>query len=214
MRGQYKLMTESIPAFWQRYQETYQQALAGVEIQWQESTLSQVGALDLAFGWLTEMEQSGAKLLLAGNGGSAGIASHMAVDFWKNGGVRAMSFNDPSVLTCLANDDGYENIFAVGVEAFAEEEDIYIGISCSGESQNVIRGAMAAKKQGCRVISFTGFGAANTLREMSDLSFYVPCTSYGLVESIHQYLIHSLLDVKMYCADKADIFDKNRRDEA
>lgn len=204
-------MTDAIPAFWQRYQDTFQQALSQVEIQWQESQLSQAGALDLGLTWFTEMEQEGAKLILTGNGGSAGMASHMAVDFWKNAGVRAISFNDPSLLTCLANDDGYENIFAVGVEAFAEAEDIYIGISCSGESENVIRGAMAAQKLGCRVVSFTGFAPQNTLRGLSDLSFYVPCSSYGLVESIHQFLIHSLLDVKMYCGDNVDIFNKNQQ---
>ena len=95
--------------------------------------------------------------MIIGNGGSAGVASHMAVDFWKNGGVRAMTFNDAPVLTCVANDYSYEEVFEVPIRQFANPGDIAICISSSGSSINIRRGAKAAKEMGCHVITCSGF---------------------------------------------------------
>ena len=83
----------------------------------------------------------GCKLMFIGNGASAAISSHMSTDFWKNGGIRAIAFNDSSLLTCLGNDYGYEYIFEKSIEMFAEEGDILVAISSSGESENILRGA-------------------------------------------------------------------------
>ncbi len=73
------------------------------------------------------------KVILIGNGGSAAIASHQAVDLWKNGGIRATAFNDTSLLTCVGNDFGYEHVFAKPIEQFADKGDLLIAVSNSGK---------------------------------------------------------------------------------
>ena len=137
---------------------------------------------------------SGRKLMFIGNGASAAISSHMSTDFWKNGGIRAIAFNDSSLLTCLGNDYGYEYIFEKSVEMFAEEGDILVAISSSGQSENILRGARFAKKKGCKIITLTGFKENNPLSSIGDFNFYVPAQSYGPVEIIHHSICHSILD--------------------
>jgi D-sedoheptulose 7-phosphate isomerase len=76
-----------------------------------------------------EAHNSGNKVMFIGNGGSASIASHLAIDFSKNGGLRALAFNDPSALICLGNDLGYENVFAKQLDFHARSGDLLIAIS-------------------------------------------------------------------------------------
>jgi D-sedoheptulose 7-phosphate isomerase len=81
------------------------------------------------------------KVMFVGNGGSAGIAGHLAIDFAKNGGVRSVTFNDASSLTCLGNDLGYDQVFAKQVEMQGLPGDVLIAISSSGESPNILSAA-------------------------------------------------------------------------
>ena len=81
----------------------------------------------------------GGKLMFVGNGGSAANASHMAIDYWKNGGLRATAFNDASLLTCLANDYGYEHVFEKTIEMLGQPGDVLVAISSSGRSANILR---------------------------------------------------------------------------
>jgi D-sedoheptulose 7-phosphate isomerase len=118
----------------------------------------------------------------------------MSTDFWKNGGMRAIAFNDSSLLTCLGNDYGYEDIFAKSVEMFADKGDILVAISSSGKSENILRGVHSAKSKGCNVVTLSGFGSDNPLSSLGDFNFYVPDKSYGPVEIIHQSICHCLLD--------------------
>ena len=137
---------------------------------------------------------AGHKLMFIGNGASAAISSHMSTDFWKNGGMRAIAFNDSSLLTCLGNDYGYEYIFEKSVEMFADEGDILVAISSSGKSENILRGAHSAKSKGCSVVTLSGFESDNPLFSLGDFNFYVPDKSYGPVEIIHQSICHCILD--------------------
>jgi D-sedoheptulose 7-phosphate isomerase len=135
------------------------------------------------------------KLIFIGNGASAAISSHMATDFWKNVGIRAMAFNDSSLLTCVGNDFGYEKLFEKPIEMFADPGDILMAISSSGRSVNILNGVKAARRQNCRVITFSGFQAENPLRLLGDLNFYVPANAYGPVEILHHSICHCLLDI-------------------
>ncbi len=137
------------------------------------------------------------KLMFIGNGGSAAISSHMAVDFWKNGGIRAVAFNDSSLLTCVGNDCGYANIFEKPIGMFAEAGDILVAISCSGRSENILLGVRAARKAGCKVVTLSGFDRDNPLSSMGDYNFYVPSHSYGPVEIIHHSICHCIFDTTM-----------------
>jgi D-sedoheptulose 7-phosphate isomerase len=150
------------------------------------------------------------KAMMIGNGGSAGITSHMAIDFWKNGKIKATAFNDSSLLTCLANDYAYEEVFVKPIEMFGEPGDMLLAISSSGNSANIVKASDAANAKGINVITFSGFSTDNKLRKKGVINFYVPAFSYGYVEVLHNYIIHMILDAKMYCTDNIDIFNKNQ----
>ena len=140
---------------------------------------------------------TGNKLMFIGNGGSAGIASHMAIDYSKNGGIRSLAFNDGAALTCIGNDLGYDNVFAKQVDLHARPGDLLVAISSSGKSMNILKAADTARERGCTVYTFSGFGADNPLRTYGDLNFYVNSGEYGFVEISHLALIHSILDLEM-----------------
>jgi len=135
---------------------------------------------------------SGRKLMFIGNGASASIASHMATDCWKNGGIRAVAFNDSSLLTCISNDYGYKHVFKKPIEMFADNGDILFAISSSGKSENILKGVHAAKTKECSVITLSGFKDDNPLCSIGDYNFYVPSQDYGPVEIIHHSICHSL----------------------
>lgn len=135
------------------------------------------------------------KIIFIGNGGSAAIASHMAVDFWKNAGIRAVAFNDPSGLTCISNDFGYKHVFEKPIEMFAESGDILFAISSSGKSQNILQAVKAARKRNLKVITLSGFDNDNLLRKLGHINFYVPSASYGLVEVVHHFICHGLINI-------------------
>jgi D-sedoheptulose 7-phosphate isomerase len=157
-------------------------------------------SLDLASGVATgaeliqERTQAGGKLMFIGNGASAAISSHMATDFWKTGGIRAMAFNDSSGLTCIGNDYGYQHLFEKPVEMFADPGDVLVAISSSGRSENILRAVAAARSKKCQVLTLSGFEPDNPLRALGDGNFYVPVQSYGQVEVLHHSICHCLLD--------------------
>ncbi len=135
------------------------------------------------------------KVMFIGNGGSAAISSHMAIDFWKNGHIPAITFNDGSLLTCIANDFGYRHVFEEPLRMFAAKSDILFAISSSGRSENILNGVKVARLKGCGIVTFSGFMADNSLRTLGDYNFYVPYSEYGHVEVTHQYICHCILDV-------------------
>ena len=137
---------------------------------------------------------SGHKIIFIGNGGSAAIASHQAMDYWRNGGMPAIAFNDSSLLTCISNDFGYQQVFAKPIEMFAQAGDVLIAISSSGRSENILNGVRAARDKGGKVITMSGFAPDNPLRRAGSLNFYVPSLSYGYVEISHLTLSHCILD--------------------
>ena len=120
------------------------------------------------------------KLMFIGNGASAAISSHMSTDYWKNGKMRAIAFNDSSLLTCISNDYGYVHVFEKPIEMFADEGDILFAISSSGKSENILRGVNAAKSKGCHIVTFSGFKNDNPLKTMGDFNFFVPSMDMDL----------------------------------
>lgn len=138
--------------------------------------------------------KKGNKIILFGNGGSSAIASHTATDFLKNAGIPALTFSDASLITCLSNDLGYENVFKKPAEMFVKKGDIVFVISSSGKSQNILNAASAAKEKGCFLVTLSGFKEDNPLRKLGDMNFYVPSHSYGYVELTHSIICHCLTD--------------------
>ncbi len=144
-----------------------------------------------------ETHEVGNKLIFIGNGGSAGIAGHMAIDYSKNGNIRSQALNDSSALTCLGNDLGYENVFSKQIEFHARPGDLLVAISSSGNSENILNGVDRARKSGCEVITLSGFAKDNGLRDKGDINFYVPSQEYGFVEITHLALCHAVVDFAM-----------------
>jgi D-sedoheptulose 7-phosphate isomerase len=144
-----------------------------------------------------ETHDAGNKIMFVGNGGSAGIASHLAIDYSKNGGLRSTAFNDPVALTCLGNDLGFENVFAKQIEFHARPGDLLIAISSSGRSPNILAAVAAARARNCKVATYSGFTETNDLRRTGDVNFYVRAMEYGFVEVAHLALCHAVLDIGM-----------------
>lgn len=163
----------------------------------QENLLSFYEGLAKAGELLMSLSSTGKKVMFIGNGASAAISSHMAADYSKNGGMRAVAFNDIALLTAVSNDLGYQHVFEKPIEMFAEESDVLVAISSSGCSENVLRGARMAQKKDCLIITLSGFTEENPLRKLGDINFYVPSLKYGPVEVIHHSICHCILDVIM-----------------
>src|SRR3989344_4057392 len=154
-----------------------------------------IHGLETAINLIISQTSEGNKIIFIGNGGSASIASHQSIEFFKNGRKRAISLNDSSLLTCLSNGYGYQYVFEKPIEMFADNGDIGVAISSSGKSENIIRGVDAGRKTGCQIITMSGFKPNNPLRSKGELNFYVPSDSYGYVEIAHLILCHSMVDI-------------------
>ena len=135
----------------------------------------------------------GATIFLAGNGGSAATASHMATDLAKTvagmdgagQGFRTIALTDNvPMLTAWANDVGYEEVFAGQLRALAKSGDLLILISGSGNSRNLLRAARAAKELGLTTIGLLGKGGGQ-LKAMVDITAVVPSDDYGPIEDAH-----------------------------
>ena len=140
------------------------------------------------------VSQNGNKLIIIGNGGSAAMASHVSVDFTKAAGIRAVNFNEADLLTCFANDYGYERVFEKAIEYYSNENDLLITISSSGSSSNVINAAKRAKELKMSVITFSGFSRDNSLREQGDINFWVNSKAYNIVEMTHHIWLLAIVD--------------------
>ncbi|HEY3798084.1 MAG TPA: SIS domain-containing protein [Caulobacteraceae bacterium] len=136
----------------------------------------------------------GNKVIVAGNGGSAAIASHAAVDMVKMLRIRAMNFNEADLITCFANDYGYENWVAEGLKAHGDKGDVAVLISSSGQSANITNAAKQARALGMEVITLSGFKADNPLRALGDVNLWCDSQAYNIVENVHQVWLLSALD--------------------
>jgi D-sedoheptulose 7-phosphate isomerase len=139
-------------------------------------------------------QQKGRKLIFVGNGGSAAIASHVAVDLTKTAGVRAINFNEADLLTCFANDYGYEHWVEQALGFYADKGDLVVLISSSGKSKNILLGAAKAKKMGLDLITFSGFKEDNPLRKQGNINFWVNSKSYNFVEMAHHVWLLAIVD--------------------
>jgi D-sedoheptulose 7-phosphate isomerase len=197
--------------FVKQYQQKFNSALENISAFESTTAIAYAEAVSKCVTLVNEAQKNGKKVMMIGNGGSAGIASHMTVDYWKNGGIKATAFNDSSLLTCISNDFSYSEVFSKPVEMFGEKGDILFCISSSGNSENIIKAAQEAKKKSCTVVTFSGFDKTNKLIKEGSLNFHVDSHSYGFVEIIHNLIIHCILDAKLYCTDGINIFNKNTK---
>ena len=141
--------------------------------------------------------RDGRKLMFAGNGGSAADAQHWAGElvsrfYYDRPGLPAIALTtDTSILTAIGNDYGYDYTFARQIEALGQAGDVFIAISTSGNSPNIIRAVEAAKARGVKVIGFTGLGGGK-LAPLSDLCFRVPSDETPRIQEGHEFIGHLL----------------------
>ena len=143
---------------------------------------------------LRNAHEQGGVCYLVGNGGSAGIASHIANDCLKGLGLRCLTLTDSNLLTCIGNDLGYENVYSMPLKILMKPEDVLIAISSSGQSLNIIKAAQVAQEKGAQVITLSGFLQDNPLRSLGDLNIWLDSDEYGLVEVGHFFLLHTMVD--------------------
>ena len=170
--------------YFSKYFETVGQKLNSIDSVQLEKAASMV--------WTAH--QSGKKIIVVGNGGSAAMASHVAVDFTKAAGIRAINFNEADLITCFANDYGYEYWVAKALEAYADLGDLAILISSSGKSLNIVKGAEKAKNIGVSVITVSGFLSGNPLRKLGDLNLWADSSDYNIVEMTHHVWLVAVID--------------------
>lgn len=142
-----------------------------------------------------DTSKEGKKVILAGNGGSAAMASHVAVDITKNAGIRAITFNEYDLITTLANDYGYENWISKGIELYYDPGDVVVIISASGQSENAVKAAQKAKGLGLKTITFSGFKKDNPLRNIGDINLWVDAQIYNIVEMTHHIWLLAIVDM-------------------
>ncbi|HIL26043.1 MAG TPA: SIS domain-containing protein [Nitrospinaceae bacterium] len=143
-------------------------------------------------GMLGNLKDRGGNLFLVGNGGSAGVVSHILTDFINVNKLNARTLHESSLLSCMSNDYGYENSFSEPLSTLAREKDLLIAVSSSGRSPNIHNAVKSIKKAGGEAITLSGFGEDNPLRSMGDLNIWLDSTSYGLVEIGHLFYLHYL----------------------
>lgn len=144
--------------------------------------------------------QSGGKLMIAGNGGSLCDAMHFAEELSglyreKRPALAAMALSDQGLMSCIANDIGYDKVFARGVEALGKKEDIFIALTTSGNSANLIEAVSSAKAKGMQTIAFLG-RSGGKMKGMCDLEFIVDGFPYSdRVQEAHMAAIHIIIEM-------------------
>ena len=170
------------------YFEQYSHAAATLD----QAALRRAGEL------VGEVISKGGTIYSCGNGGSAAIANHLACDCLK--GIRAGTAIRPRVcslsttvelITAIANDISYDDVFSYQLDSLGQPGDLLIAISSSGSSPNIVKALKLAKEKGLKTLAFTGFGGGESAK-VADVSLHVHAENYGVVEDVHQSLMHLL----------------------
>jgi D-sedoheptulose 7-phosphate isomerase len=132
---------------------------------------------------------------LIGNGASASMASHVAADLAKNAHVHTQVFTDLSLITAVANDLCFEEVYAEPLRRRLNGGDQLVAISSSGQSSNIFRAVEVTKKLGGIVVTLSAMKPDNILRKQGVLNFYIPAETYGMAETCHSAILHYWIDL-------------------
>jgi phosphoheptose isomerase len=175
-----------------RYFSAYAEETARAASSVEEAALARGAAI------LLEAYKTGATVFSCGNGGSAAIANHLQCDHMK--GVRTATDLSPRVtslsvnielLTAIANDLTYADVFAYQLQSQSRPGDVLMAVSSSGRSANIVRALEWARGHGLRTIALTGFDGGEA-RRISEVAIHVRGTNYGVIEDLHQTIMHAL----------------------
>ena len=135
------------------------------------------------------------KIYIVGNGGSSSIASHVSVDFTKVAKINCSTFNNVNLITCFANDYKYENWVVEAIKAYSLEQDLFILISSSGTSKNIVNAAEYCKQKKMNLITLSGFKKNNPLSQSGNINFHVESEEYNFIEMTHHIILLSIVDI-------------------
>jgi D-sedoheptulose 7-phosphate isomerase len=155
---------------------------------------SEPNAYQTVIDMITHMGNGKARLFFVGNGGSAAVASHCAIDYMKAGGFATFGPGDAAQMTCIGNDLGFHNVYSLPIERHGQLGDVLFAISSSGMSEDILDAVATARRKMMNVVTLSGFGEGNFLRKKGQVNFYVPSNRYGVVEIAHLAILHSILD--------------------
>ena len=155
-----------------------------------------IDQLEKAAELIRAINSKGNKVFIFGNGGSAAISSHFSVDLTKNAGLRCVNFNEADLITCFANDYGFEHWVEKAIDFYGDEGDLLIVISSSGSSKNMLNGVKAARNGKFKaVVTLSGFDNDNPLCQLGDINLLVNSRAYNFVENIHQVWLLAIVDL-------------------
>ncbi|WP_167306490.1 SIS domain-containing protein [Paraburkholderia steynii] len=150
--------------------------------------------LRCALSILQRAQRESSDVYLIGNGGSAALVAHVHNDLVNKARVRAHVLHEPSLLTCMSNDYGYENAYALLAERYLKPRDVLIAVSSSGASKNILAAVDVAMSREADVITLSGFSPDNPLQSKGTVNVWLPSADYGEVEVGHQFVLHYLSD--------------------
>mgnify|MGYP001475274551 CR=1 FL=1 len=151
--------------------------------------------INLIYKMIKNTSKKGGIIYIAGNGGNASTSSHMSTDLTKNAKIKSMSFNDANLITCFANDYGYENWVTEAIKTYSSKEDLIILISSSGTSKNIVKSAQYCKKNNINLITLSGFKKNNPLSQSGNINFHVESEEYNFIEMTHHIILLSIVDI-------------------
>ena len=144
---------------------------------------------------IRKIKRNNNTIYIVGNGGSSSIASHVSVDFTKAAKIKSMTFNNSNLITCYANDFGFENWVTEAIKSYCTSKDLLILISSSGKSKNIINAANYCVSNKIELITFSGFNQNNDLQKFGSVNFHIDSKNYNYVEMAHHIILVSIVDI-------------------
>jgi phosphoheptose isomerase len=201
-----KAPSDSVGGYAEGYFETLMKASAAID----RAALARAGEL------LRETIARGGEIFACGNGGSAAISNHLECDCLKGiqtdtasrPRVRSLSAN-VAILTAIGNDISFDEIFVYQLRTLARKDDVLITVSASGNSENIVRAVAWAREAGVKTVAMTGFDGGRSAA-LADINLHVPAANYGIVEDLHQSLMHILSQFLRQAGMPADLVAQRR----
>ena len=150
--------------------------------------------INLIYKMIKDTSKKGGIIYIGGNGGSASTSSHMSTDLTKNAKIKSMSFNDTNLITCFANDYGYENWLKAAIKYYVKPKDLVVLLSVSGKSKNLVNAANFCKKKKIKFITMTGSKKNNPLSQKGIINYWIDSKAYNIVETLQMAILASIVD--------------------
>lgn len=180
---------------WNKHTEKLQHCLSSIEVSGTECCPEGCNQAFTVWKDMTERLRGQGKIIyLIGNGASASMASHFSADLAKNAHVHTQVFTDLALITALANDISYDQVFVEPLRRRLTPEDMLVAISSSGNSPNVVNACRFAAQTGASVVTLSAMSSENNLRSIGDINFWLPAKTYGMAETGHACILHYWMD--------------------